>query len=42
MVLGLYYDFISAWRSGKNPSPINEAITNKELMRVMGLSTELC
>ncbi len=29
IVVGLYYDFSCAWKSGKNPSPINEIIKNK-------------
>lgn len=29
IVVGLYYDLIWAWRSGKKPSPIKEIIKNK-------------
>ena len=39
ITLGLYYDFISAWRSGKKPSPNSETNKRKQLMKVRGWST---
>jgi len=38
ITLGLYYDFISAWRSGSKPSPSKETKSSKQLIKVKGLS----
>ena len=38
ITLGLCYDFIYAWRSGRKPSPINDTSNKKQLKIVIGLS----